>query len=229
MNINDAKLPEHFSGIVRLFPLPNLVLFPGVVQALHIFEPRYRKMMNDLMAADKLLTLCLYQDPEKQFDANVPPAIHNTACIAKVIAHKELEDGRFNLLVVGLKRAKIVRELPVEQPYRMAEVDLVEDELPESVSEIEALRGKLLKNCEILDLFGKLAHQLDLKKVFESRVDVGLLIDLISFSADLDCLQRQSVLELGNVELRLQALLQFLTAKSGTVENQKFPPDFSNN
>ena len=229
MNVADARLPEHFSGIVRLFPLPNLVLFPGVVQALHIFEPRYRKMMSDLMAADQLVTLCLYQEPEKQFDANIPPPVHNTVCVSKVIAHKELDDGCFNLLVVGVKRAKIVRELPVEQPYRMAEVSIVEDELPHSASEIAELRNQLIANCKNLGLFGKLSHQLDLEKVVQSQIDVGMLVDLISFSADLNCLQRQSVLELGNVELRLKTLIKFLSSDKDASPQQKFPPDFSNN
>ena len=131
MNLSEAKLPDYFSGIVRLFPLPNLVLFPGVVQALHIFEPRYRKMMHDLMAADQLVTLCLYKRAEDSVESG-SPEVHPVGCIAKVIAHKELDDGRFNLLVLGIKRVRIVRELPVEQPYRMAEVDVLEDELPDN-------------------------------------------------------------------------------------------------
>ena len=227
MNLSEAKLPDFFSGIVRLFPLPNLVLFPGVVQALHIFEPRYRKMMQDLMASDQLVTLCLYQDPEASFDAESVPAIHQTVCIAKVIAQKELEDGRFNLLVLGVKRARIVRELAIEQPYRMAEVDVIEDEFPQDEAAKSSLRQKLLDHCETMDLFSKLSHQLDLKKVVESHIETSLLVDLICFSADLDCSQRQSVLELANVEERIQTLLEFLQMDFGNQSN--FPPDFSNN
>ena len=229
MNLADAKLPESFSGIVRLFPLPNLVLFPGVVQALHIFEPRYRKMMQDLLAADHLVTLCLYENPEQQMETEDAPPIHSTVCVAKVIAHKELDDGRFNLLVMGVKRARIVRELPVEQPYRMAEVDILDDKLPDGDADGSALRSKLIENCELLDLFEKLAHQLDLKKVIESNIEIGLLIDLICFSADLDCSQRLAILKLPDVGQRLQQLLTVLKSTADESPRQNFPPDFSNN
>lgn len=229
MNLGDAKLPEHFSGIVRLFPLPNLVLFPGVVQALHIFEPRYRKMMNDLMASDQLVTMCLYREPEDQMKPGVIPEVHATVCIAKVIAHKELDDGRFNLLVMGVKRAKIIRELPVDQPYRMAEVSIIEDELPEDDAERENLLAALVEKCQSLELHQKLAHQLDLDKVLTAQLGVGLLVDLIGFSADLDCSQRQSVLELAKVEERLALLISILTNQSDAGQKQTFPPDFSNN
>ena len=91
------------------------------------------------------------------------------------------------------------------------------------------LREMLLEKCESLDLFQKLAHQLDLKKVVESQIETGLLVDLICFSAELDCSQRQSVLESVNVEERISRLLGFLKLISTQPQRGSFPPDFSNN
>ncbi len=82
----DVELPHNFSGIVRLFPLPNLVLLPGVIQALHIFEPRYRKMMDDALAADQLITMALLKPGWETHQGDNPP-IHDVVCIGKVMTH----------------------------------------------------------------------------------------------------------------------------------------------
>ena len=120
------QLPANFSGIVRLFPLPNLVLFPGVVQALHIFEPRYRKMMQDSLAGDQTIAMSLIRsETDGSAQTQTPPELCPVICVGNIVAHNELEDGRYNLLLRGVARARIVCELSIEQPYRMAEVDIL--------------------------------------------------------------------------------------------------------
>ena len=122
----NLSLPDNFTGVVRLFPLPNLVLFPGVIQPLHIFEPRYRKLMQDALAGDELIAMALLKP---KWEANVldTPAVHSTLCVGKIVTHARLKDGRYNLLILGARRAEIVREIPTEQPYRMAEVSVLEE------------------------------------------------------------------------------------------------------
>lgn len=231
MDLSDTRLPENFTGIVRLFPLPNLVLFPGVVQALHIFEPRYRKMMDDSLAADKLVTICLYKSAEDAAVLDGNPVIHDTVCIAKVVAHKVLQDGRYNLLIVGVKRAKINRELGIEKPYRMAEVTVLEDVLPVKQEDIDTLRGRLIEYCQSTQVFKRISKELDLTKILETESGLGLLVDLIGFSTELDCSQRQSILELVDVKARLERLLNFLSQhdEGGSSGHGKFPPEFSDN
>src|SRR5215210_7720227 len=93
-----AELPDDFAGIVRMFPLPNLVLFPHVVQALHIFEPRYRAMLEDALAGDHLICMSLLQpDWESKYDGR--PSVYPVMCIGRVVAHARLEDGRYNILL----------------------------------------------------------------------------------------------------------------------------------
>src|SRR5436190_8247643 len=90
-----------FSGKARLFPLPNLVFFPRVMQPLHIFEPRYRQMTADALDDDKYIALVLPQPGwEKAYAGK--PAIHSVACLGKIIADQKLDDGRFNLLLRGV-------------------------------------------------------------------------------------------------------------------------------
>src|SRR5438132_8216721 len=109
---------EKFAGEARLFPLLNLVLFPHVVQPLHVFEPRYRQLTADALAGDQLITMALLQPDWEPDDAGLPP-VFPVACLGRIIAHKELADGRSILLLRGLSRVRIVEEMPTHKPYRV--------------------------------------------------------------------------------------------------------------
>src|ERR1700722_3857315 len=96
----------NFNGKARLFPLPNLVFFPHVMQPLHIFEPRYREMTQDALARDRLIALVLPQSVwEKEYTDK--PALHDIACLVRIMAEQQLDDGRFNILLRGLARIRI--------------------------------------------------------------------------------------------------------------------------
>ena len=102
-DFESLQLPACFSGVVRLFPLPNLVLFPGVIQPLHLFELRYRQMMDDALAADELIAIALMKPGwEPQYEDR--PSIHRTVCIGRIMTYTQLDDGRYNLLLQGIQR-----------------------------------------------------------------------------------------------------------------------------
>src|SRR5262245_9433360 len=122
----DRAALENFSGVTRLFPLPNLVLFPTIVQSLHIFEERYRQMTTAALAGDHLISLVLLQ-PGWEADYEGKPALCEVACLGRIIRHERLEDGRFNLNLRGLRRARIVQEIDGGKLYRQASVELLED------------------------------------------------------------------------------------------------------
>src|ERR1041384_4418581 len=100
--------PEDFSGKARLFPLPNLVLFPHVMQPLHIFEPRYRAMTADALASDRFIALVLPIPGDE--DPETPPALHSVGCLGRIVADQKLPDGRYNILLRGYARIRIVKE-----------------------------------------------------------------------------------------------------------------------
>src|SRR5262249_6167709 len=105
--MHDGQEPlANFGGTVRLFPLPNVVLFPQAIQPLHVFEPRYRQMTADALASDRLITLVLLQ-PGWETDYAGTPEICSVACVGQVVADQGLPDGRYNLLLRGLRRARI--------------------------------------------------------------------------------------------------------------------------
>src|SRR5436305_1935997 len=113
-----------FGGTVRLFPLPNLVLFPHVVQPLHIFEPRYRQLTRDALDADRLLAMAFLQPGWKK-DYKCQPPLYPGVYVCKIVADQVQPDGRYNLLVRGLARAKISHESEPDKLYRQARVELL--------------------------------------------------------------------------------------------------------
>ncbi len=108
-----VEWPGDFCGRVRLFPLPNLVLFPHVTQALHIFEPRYCEMLGDSMATDRLIAMALLE-PGWEAQYHKKPPIASVVCIGKVIAHTPTVDHRHNICSPGCgERASFARSKAV--------------------------------------------------------------------------------------------------------------------
>ena len=102
----NEDVQRDFSGTARLFPLPNLVLFPHVIQGLHVFEPRYRQMTADALAGDGLIAIVMLKPDEDEFTDR--PAIESVACLGEITWHDKLPDGGYNLRLRGVCRARIV-------------------------------------------------------------------------------------------------------------------------
>jgi Lon protease-like protein len=105
--------------LVRLFPLPNVVLLPGTTLPLHVFEPRYRRMLADALDSDRLIGMQLLK-PDSGDGAR--PAVYSIGCAGEVVHHEPLEDGRSNILLRGAFRYRIDSEPPTDTPYRIAEI-----------------------------------------------------------------------------------------------------------
>src|SRR6516165_4306322 len=122
----DHDLRE-FANVCRLFPLPKVVLFPHAVMPLHIFEPRYRQMTEDALATDKLVTIVQWRPPYPTAPG-AEPELEEIGCLGRILEHQRLADGKFNCLLLGCKRVRLGRELPVGKLYRIAQVEILEDE-----------------------------------------------------------------------------------------------------
>jgi Lon protease-like protein len=217
-----------FDGTARLFPLPNLVLFPHVVQPLHIFEPRYRQMTADALAADRLLTLVLLK-PGHEAEYEQRPPIHDVACVGKVLGEQKLEDGRYNLLLRGVSRARIVKEVPSVKLYRLARVELVADRNVPPAARAGKLRRKL---AELAPAWFPQQEELleQLSRLFASDLDLGALCDIFSFALPLDIEFKQELLATPAVDRRARRLLEHLEEhKPQPPPPRRFPPEFSDN
>lgn len=105
-----------------LFPLPELVLFPGRPLPLHIFEFRYRIMMNTILAGDRRFGVLMW-DPLKNQPASV-------GCCAEIVHFQRLRDDRMKVLTVGQQRFRVLEQVR-EKPYRIGLVEWIEDQPPE--------------------------------------------------------------------------------------------------
>src|SRR5688500_2705738 len=132
---------------VPLFPLPGVVLFPRAVLPLHIFEDRYRAMTADAIAGDKVIAMALLKPGwEKSYYGR--PAIEPVVCVGRILSHEKLPDGKYNFLLQGVQRARIIRERDDtgrpgdETPYRTAQLQPLE-ETPAVEIDLEEERRRL--------------------------------------------------------------------------------------
>jgi uncharacterized protein len=231
MMSGDSSLPVNFNGTVRLFPLPNLVLFPHVVQPLHIFEPRYRQLMADALRDDRLITLATLKPGwEEAYQAN--PPIYPVVCIGRILQEQTLPDGRSNLLLHGLRRASIIEEISINKLYRTARVEIHEDVPVASPLVEQDLRRKLSEYLHAW--FAQQTAALEqLRKLMESTLPLGALCDVFCFSLNMEVELKQALLEQLDVEQRARRLLEYLgprlPTKLATDETRRFPPEFSDN
>jgi ATP-dependent Lon protease len=224
---------EDFCGRVRLFPLPNLVLFPHVMQPLHVFEPRYRRLLEDALAGDRLIAMALLAPGwEKDYDGR--PPLYPVACLGRVTTFHKLDDGTYNLLLLGLRRVRLVRELEPVKRYREAEVQLCEDDYPPPQAALRGILQRKLREAfmKIVPLLPEAHEQLD--QLLQSDVPLGMLTDVISYMLDIGVQEKEALLAEVDVCRRAELLLGRLATlaadqSSGRSGLIAFPPQFSMN
>ncbi len=233
MNEDQAAL-EDFNGVARIFPLPGLVFFPQAVQPLHIFEARYRDLMADTLADDRLIALVLLKPGwEDTYDDR--PAIHPVACLGRVIADQLLPDGRYNLLLKGMVRVRIVEELSTDMLYRQANVEIMTDVISAEVDELMSLRTALADLMLPRVTEGPTRDQL--RELFKGELPLGQLCDVLSFALPLPPESKQALLEITDVPARARQLMEAFQELAGSGPpkplgsgpGKRFPPDFSRN
>ena len=224
---------EEFTGNVRLFPLPNLVLFPHVMQPLHVLEPRYRELLEDSLADDRLIAMAVLE-PGWQSDYEGRPPLGPVACLGRVTSYHRLEDGTYNVLLLGLRRVRLLRELPPIHSFREAQVELWEDRSPpETAAQRRRLQRKLRDAfLRIIPVMPEAQEQLD--HLLSADVALGVLTDVIGYMLDLDVSDKQRLLGEVDVHRRADLLLEHLLVTAEQCQCPEsgaapFPPQFSAN
>ncbi len=226
-------LPEEFLGKVRLFPLPNLVLFPHVMQPLRVFEPRYKDLLEDALAGDGLIAMAaLAPGWEKDYEGR--PAIYPIACLGRITAHCRLADGTYNVLLLGLRRIRLLSELPTSRRFREAEAELCDDVCPaRSSARRKAVRQRLRDAIRhVLPALPDAQEQLD--QLLGNDMPLGMLTDVMGYILDIGTAHKLSLLGEVNVLRRAELLLQHLSetaAEAAAIQDAAlcFPPEFSMN
>ena len=190
---------------IPIFPLPNVVLFPNVFLPLHIFEPRYREMVNDALHGDRIIGMVLLRAGwERDYEGR--PPVYPVGC-AGVITHAErLADGRFNMVLRGMEKFRITGEESGGQ-YRIAQVAAMPEELAESVrTEIRGERRRL----EAL-LVPQPEGSPD-AKVPSSMSDEDLVNALAQY-LEFEPVEKQALLERDGLLARCRSLIELLEMK----------------
>jgi uncharacterized protein len=221
--------PASFSGVARLFPLPNLVLFPHVLQPLHIFEPRYVDMLEDALADDRLIAMAVLA-PGWEKDYEGRPPVRPVACLGRVATHVRLPDGRHNLLLAGVARIALGDELPATATFRRAPAEIVLDWYPAKfASQKERLQRDLFTAFRRA-LPDTQEAQAPLAQLLSQQIDLAVLTDIVAYTLDVPVACKADLLAEVDVHKRAAWLLAHLQA--GKADGQgpaKFPPDFSTN
>ncbi len=185
---------------VPVFPLAGALLFPGSQLPLHIFEPRYRAMVRDALASDRLIAMVQPRDEAE------PPALFEVGCIGRISTCDELEDGRYNIVLEGLSRFRIAREAAVDTPYRQIDADrsgFVEDE-----DQVLAMVQRAEIEREARRYADALGYRVEWDAV--SRLDDEMLVNGIAQIAPLDPGSKQALLEAADIVERADLLVQFM-------------------
>ena len=186
---------------IPIFPLPGAILFPRAQLPLHIFEPRYRAMVRDALAGDRLIGMI------QPRDQNEPPSLFETGCLGRIDSVEELEDGRMNIVLEGLGRFRVTREIETDTPYRRVEADRSgyadqEEEEPLHLAQRAELEQEARRYADAL------GYAVDWEAV--SRLDDEMLVNGIAQIAPLDIGSKQALLEAPAVRDRCELLVQFM-------------------
>jgi uncharacterized protein len=200
------------SDLLPLFPLPNVVLFPNVFLPLHIFEARYREMVADAVASDRLIGMVLLRPGwERNYEGR--PAVYPIGCSGVMTHVERLGDGRYNLVLRGLERFRIVEE-DHDRPYRRAVVEpLLEQAL--AAGDREAIR---LQRSKLESMLSPVRSDLgEGRLVAEARMPASMsdedLVNALAQYLNLEPLEKQALLEKPNLRTRAESLVELLEMK----------------
>jgi Lon protease-like protein len=202
------------ADLLPLFPLPNVVLFPGVFLPLHIFEPRYREMIADALAGDRLIGMVLLR-PGWEADYDGRPPVFPIGCSGVITHVEQSDDGRYNIVLRGLERFRIVEENH-ERSYRRAAIDTLPEQLP-----AETDRAAIMsQRARLEELVSAVLEQRDRatgRDPAYGRTTAALtdedLVHALAQYLDLDPLEKQALLQHDSLRRRAESLAELLEMK----------------
>lgn len=188
---------------LSIFPLTGAILFPGLQLPLHIFEPRYRAMIGDALARDRRIGM-IQPQPSREGSARGGAPLFSIGCVGKIEDVETSEDGRYNIVLTGEARFRVLSELQVTTPFRQVEAQLIEDPADEilSLGERAALESEARKFADAQ------GYQVDWDSV--ARLDDTTLVNGFAQIAPFDAAAKQALLEAPTLRARCEVMVQLL-------------------
>jgi ATP-dependent Lon protease len=200
-------------GAIPIFPLPQVVLFPGALLPLHVFEPRYRTMLSDCLATHKAIAVAQLLAGE---DENGQPRMTRICGGGIIVEHEALADGRSNILVLGQERLHLdeiaLEELP-RYPYRRARAHVIE---PDDHAIPDADRSALVAAAAMFATEVK-RHDPDFSFRVPPTTDAAAIADLCAFQLVIDAAARQAILEEIDPRARVEMVMNQLALQHGAM------------
>lgn len=183
---------------ISIFPLSGAILYPGLQLPLHVFEPRYRALISDALARDRKIGMIQPQQP-----AEGAP-LYQIGCLGRIGEVEALEDGRFNIVLEGETRFRLLRELDVTTPFRQIDAELLGEDDDAVLSPVE--RASFEREARrFADAQG---YIVDWEAV--TRLDDASLINGVSQIAPFDTAAKQALLEADDINARCELMVQLM-------------------
>ena len=184
---------------ISIFPLTGAILFPGMQLPLHIFEPRYRALVGDSLARDRMIGMV---QPKGQ-GGNAP--LFEVGCLGRIGDVEAMEDGRYNVILEGLQRFAILRELDVTTEFRQVEAELWEEDEATDVLSIAERASLEIESRRFADAQG---YAVDWRAV--GQLDDYSLVNAIAQIAPFDSAAKQALLEARGLSMRADLIVQLM-------------------
>jgi len=207
LDLKDVANLKNFSGVIPLFPLSSIVFFPNTLLPLHIFEPRYKEMVNAAINNEKIIGMALLKPGwESNYYGN--PDVYDVIGMGRIVSSEVFEDGKINIILYGLKRAKI-QEIITDLPYRLARVSIM-DNNPNTKDEI--YRSKIEQLIYKWNLYlneKQKAHKINVN----TKLPLENLTDALASLIFYNVFDKQRLLEETNVLKRAEIIIHDLQTK----------------
>lgn len=183
---------------LSIFPLPGVILFPGLQLPLHIFEPRYRELVGSALAKDRRIAMI---QPQESVEG---APLFSVGCVGKIEDVEASDDGRYNIVLTGESRFRLIRELDVSTPFRQIEAELIE----EPMQEVLSLGERASFEREARRFADAQGYAIDWDSV--AQLDDVSLINGVSQIAPFDAAAKQGLLEAPDIKERCEMLVQLM-------------------
>ncbi|GAB5489110.1 MAG: LON peptidase substrate-binding domain-containing protein [Parasphingorhabdus sp.] len=184
---------------LSIFPLPGALLFPGMHLPLHIFEERYQALINDAMARDRRIGMI---QPKTGGDT---PELFDIGCVGKIIDIEALDDGRFNIVLEGVARFRVIEELDSSTAFRQVQAEIEEPKEEDEVLASTERAALEIESRKFADLQG---YQVDWDSI--GRLDDFAFVNGIAQIAPFDVASKQALLEVDGLANRSELIIQLL-------------------
>ena len=203
------KKKEELPNKIAIFPLSNFIIFPETTVPLNIFEPRYIEMIKDSMKAEKMIGIIQPKKNSRHSETD----LHNVGCLGKITSFDESEDGRYLIVLSGLSRFKLLKELKNNKLYRECEIsfDEFKDDRASNKENIKLTDLKIIFS-NLKTLFQKKGYIINWEEL--KKQDLNQIINTLAMASPFTLEEKQALLETQNLLSRKKKLHEILITYS---------------